>query len=396
MQSIIPAPVRSRRAFTSFAAISTVLISCSSPLSSASVSAAASLAGLLGAARPPRSAAAARGRRSAGGCGSAPAGGLGGRRVRRLAPARRAPRARRFRRGLRRRGGRRRGRRASGSALRGVGDSAARLERRRVGRRAAPAWTRGGGLLRRRPPRRPVRPRLVLGLACLLLGLALGLLLGLALGLLLGLALGARLGLGAGLLLGFLARALLLGAEDRVTLGDDLADRLGDQRAGADRVVVAGDHEVDPVGVAVGVDEADDRDAQALGLFDGDHLGFEVDHEHRVGDALHVLDAAEVRAQLREVGLGGHPLARGQQRELTLGLVAFEVVQAADALVDRLEVGQQAAEPAVVDVGHVGRLGDLLDGVAGLLLGADEQHRAAAVGERRRRTPAPARAAPRS
>ena len=212
--------------------------------------------------------------------------------------------------------------------------------------------------------------------------LALGLLLGLALGLLLGLALGAGLRLDTGLLLGLLARAFLLGAEHGVPLGDDLADRLRDQRAGADRVVVAGDHEVDAVRVAVGVDQADDRDPQAASLFDGDLLGLEVDHEHRVGHALHVLDAAEVRAQLREIGLRGHPLARRQQRELAVGLVAFEVVQAADALADRLEVRQQAAEPAMVDERHAGGFGDVLDRVARLLLGADEQHGPAAVGER--------------
>ncbi len=212
-------------------------------------------------------------------------------------------------------------------------------------------------------------------------GLACGLLLGLALGLLLGLALGARLGLQAGLLLGFLASLLLLGAEDRATFGDDVADRTGDQGAGADRVVVAWNHIVDPIRIAVGVHEADDRDPQSLRLFDGDRLGFEVDDEHRVGHALHVFDAAEVGAQLREVGLRRHALARRQQRELTLALVALEIVQAADALVDRLEVGQQTTEPAVVDVGHARRLGDVLDGVTGLLLGADEQHGPAAVGE---------------
>ena len=162
----------------------------------------------------------------------------------------------------------------------------------------------------------------------------------------------------------------------------DLADRLRDQRAGANRVVVAGDHEVDPVGIAVGVDQADDRNAQAARLFDRDLLGFQVDHEHRVGHALHVLHAAEVRAQLREVRLRGHPLARRQQRQLAVGLVAFEVVQAADALADRLEVRQQAAQPAVVDERHPGRFGDVLDRVASLLLGADEQHRPAAMGER--------------
>ena len=214
-------------------------------------------------------------------------------------------------------------------------------------------------------------------------GLGLGALAGLGLGalLLLGLAAGLLLGLAAGLLLGLLARLLLLGAEDLAALGDHVADRLRDQRAGADRVVVARDDEVDAVRVAVGVDEADDRDPQALGLADGDDLGLEVDHEHRVGRALHVLDAAEVGPELLEVGLGRHPLARRQQLQLALGLVALEVVQAPDALRDGLEVRQQATEPAVVDVRLTGRLGDLLDGVARLLLGADEQHGAAAVGD---------------
>ena len=201
----------------------------------------------------------------------------------------------------------------------------------------------------------------------------------------LGVAAGLLLGLAARALLGLAADALLLlgalGGEGQAPVAGGLADRVGDDGARLDRVVVAGDDEVDPVGVAVGVDQADDRDAQALGLADGDQLGLEVDDEHRVGRALHVLHAAEVGAQLGEVGLGGHALARRQQRELALGLVALEVVQAPDALVDGLEVRQQAAEPAVVDVRHAGGLGDVLDGVAGLLLGADEEHDAAALGE---------------
>ncbi len=38
----------------------------------------------------------------------------------------------------------------------------------------------------------------------------------------------------------------------------------------------------------------------------------------------------------------------------------------------------------MVDEGHVGRFGNVLDRVASLLLGADEQHGAAAMGERAR------------
>ncbi len=167
-----------------------------------------------------------------------------------------------------------------------------------------------------------------------------------------------------------------------MAFGDHPSDRFGDQRARTDRVVVAGDDEVDAVRVAVGVDQADDRDPQALGLFDSNRLGFQVDDEDRVRDALHVFHPAEIRAELLEVGLGRHPLAGRQQSQLALALVALEVVQAPDALVDRLEVRQQAAEPAVVHVRHVGRAGDVAHGVTGLLLGPDEQHGPAAARDR--------------
>ena len=136
-----------------------------------------------------------------------------------------------------------------------------------------------------------------------------------------------------------------------------------------------------PSGSTVRVDQADDRDAQALGLLDGDRLRLEVDDEHRVRRALHVLDAAEVGLQLVEVGLRLHALLRRQQLELPLRLEALEVVQALDALRDGLEVREHAAQPAVVDVRHAAGLRDLLDGVARLLLGPDEQDRAAAVGD---------------
>ena len=44
---------------------------------------------------------------------------------------------------------------------------------------------------------------------------------------------------------------------------------------------------------------------------------------------------------------------------------------------DRLEVGEHTAEPALVDVGHADAGGLLGDGLLRLLLGADEQDRAA-------------------
>ncbi len=154
-------------------------------------------------------------------------------------------------------------------------------------------------------PRRPPSGRGLLGR--LLRGLG-GRLLGCSL--FLGLAARTSLGLETSFLFCFLASAFLLGAEHGVSLGHHLADRLGDQSARADRVVVAGDHEVDAVGIAVGIDQAHHRDAKALGLFHRDDLRFEVDHEHRIRDTLHVLDATEVGFELRQIGLRGHALAR--------------------------------------------------------------------------------------
>ena len=52
-----------------------------------------------------------------------------------------------------------------------------------------------------------------------------------------------------------------------------------------------------------------------------------------------------------------------------------------DALGDGLEVGQHAAEPTLVDVRHAALLGVAAHGILGLLLGADEQHRAALGGQ---------------
>jgi len=52
------------------------------------------------------------------------------------------------------------------------------------------------------------------------------------------------------------------------------------------------------------------------------------------------------------------------------------------ALVDRLVVGQHAAEPALGHIGHARLLGVLADGDLGLLLGSDEQDGAALGADR--------------
>ena len=72
----------------------------------------------------------------------------------------------------------------------------------------------------------------------------------------------------------------------------------GNQLDGADGVVVAGDDVVDLVGIAVGVHDGHDRDAQNAGLGHGDVLLAGINDEQRAGQLLHVADAAQVLLEL--------------------------------------------------------------------------------------------------
>ena len=162
---------------------------------------------------------------------------------------------------------------------------------------------------------------------------------------------------------------------------DAVGDRLHDQAARADRVVVAGNDVVGLVRITVRVDERDDRHAETASLAHGELLLLQVDDEDRVGLPAQVGDAAEVRLELLELLQHRDPLLRREQVELALALETAQLVQVRDPVGDRAPVRQQAAEPAVRDVRHPDAAGLLRDGVLRLLLRADEEDRAAALGQ---------------
>ena len=95
----------------------------------------------------------------------------------------------------------------------------------------------------------------------------------------------------------------------------------------ADRVVVAGDHVIDLIGIAVGVHDGDDRDAQDAGFRHGDVLLARVDHEQRAGELLHLADAAQVRFELFALMLQADDFLLGQHIELALLLHAVDLVR---------------------------------------------------------------------
>src|SRR6185436_17711718 len=105
--------------------------------------------------------------------------------------------------------------------------------------------------------------------------------------------------------------------------------RVGDPRREqpdrAQRVVVAGNDQVDFVGIAVGVDDANHRNLQLARLVDGNLFLLGVDHEHRVGQPRHAADAFEVLRQLAAFLLVAGDFLLREGVEPTVGGHRFEI-----------------------------------------------------------------------
>ena len=164
---------------------------------------------------------------------------------------------------------------------------------------------------------------------------------------------------------------------DEAALLDGVGDDAAQQIAGPDGVVVAGDHVLDDVGVAVGVDDGHDRHPELVGLGDGDVLLLRVDHEDGVGKSIHAADAAEVALELLELAAQDERFLLRHGLEVAGGQHALVLEHLLHPTADGLEVGEHAAEPALVDVGHAALVGVAGDRVLGLLLRPDEQDRPA-------------------
>lgn len=177
------------------------------------------------------------------------------------------------------------------------------------------------------------------------------------------------------------AFACLFGGVFGVFVGgvlDGFAEDADEALEGADAVIVAGDGVIDDAGIAVGVDDGDDGDAEAAGLLDGDGFADDVDDDQGGGHAFHVGDAAEVAFEFGFFAAEAGAFFFAGFVEGALLVHGLEFAHAADGDADGLVVGEHAAEPAVDDVGLVEALGGFEDDVLGLFFGADEEDLAAA------------------
>ncbi|CAN4002999.1 Tyrosine recombinase XerC, partial [Dysosmobacter welbionis] len=101
----------------------------------------------------------------------------------------------------------------------------------------------------------------------------------------------------------------------------------GDQLDGADGVVVAGDHIIDLIGIAVGIGDGHHGNTQLVGLGDGVALLAGVHDEQGAGQLLHFLHAAQVLLQLGDLAQVLHDFLLGQHVEGAVLLHGLQLVQ---------------------------------------------------------------------
>ena len=166
-----------------------------------------------------------------------------------------------------------------------------------------------------------------------------------------------------------------------MTLDEALSRRVGDdageQTDRADGVVVAGDRVLHLVGVAVRVEDRDDRDTELVGLVDGEMLFLRVYDPDRRGGLREVTNTTKRTVELDQLALLDEQLFLGETLGGVVEVELFELLHASEALRHGLEVGEEPTEPTLVDIGLAHTLGLLGDGALRLFLRADEEDGAA-------------------
>jgi len=156
-----------------------------------------------------------------------------------------------------------------------------------------------------------------------------------------------------------------------------------DRRYGGDGtngVVVAWNHIVHGVRIAVGVNDGDDWNIQLAGFGDGVGFALGINDEECGRQPRHVLDAAHFLGDAGQFNPQALTFLLGERVELAGGLAGFKLPQALQTCAQRLEISERAAEPAVLDIVGATAFRLLTHDFLGLALGSNKNDLAAAGG----------------
>ena len=133
---------------------------------------------------------------------------------------------------------------------------------------------------------------------------------------------------------------------------------------GTNRIVVARNHVVHTVWVAIGIDDTDNGDTEFVCLCDRNALVIYVDHKQHIGQARHLFDASD-RALKLFLHSGAHQrFFLGQLGERPVSLLFLKLSESLDRGPNRFVIGEHPAEPAVADKRHPAPSGLLFDNFA--------------------------------
>ena len=125
---------------------------------------------------------------------------------------------------------------------------------------------------------------------------------------------------------------------------------------GADGIVVTGNNVVDTVRIVVRVDDAHHGNAQLHRLAYGDLLVSDVDDEHHIGQASHVLDTAKTALELRQLALHRQAFFLTDAIEAAGIDEGFQLLEPFDRFLDGTEIREHSAQPTAVHIGHAAAL----------------------------------------
>ena len=184
---------------------------------------------------------------------------------------------------------------------------------------------------------------------------------------------------------GFVFAHDLVGGEirfgsERTGFDDGIGNFGGEEANGAQGVIIARDHVIDFVGIAIGIDHGDDGDAQFAGFFDGDGFLIGIDDEQQIRQTVHVFDAGEILLQMFAFAFEAADFLLGAAFVGVFGRHGVEFFETLDGLLHGGDVGKQSAEPALVHIELVAAAGFFRDGFLRLALGAHEKNRFALRG----------------
>ena len=125
---------------------------------------------------------------------------------------------------------------------------------------------------------------------------------------------------------------------------------------GTNGVIVTRNNVIDIFRGTIGVDHRNHRNTQFARFFHRDVFMADINDEHDVRQAFHILDATEALLELVTFTCQLQNLFLDQSCKTAVFFHLFNLAQALDGLADGAEIGQHATEPAMGYIRHAATL----------------------------------------